>query len=68
LKYKDLLIEIQRMWNVHSKVIPIIIGVTETVSRSLRKYLANIPGEHDIRELQKSAILGTSYIIRKTLS
>jgi hypothetical protein len=37
LKYKDVIIEIQRMWNVNTKVTPVIIGATGTISKSLRK-------------------------------
>ena len=33
LKYKDLTIETQRMWNVKTKVIPVIIGATGTISK-----------------------------------
>jgi len=32
------------MWNVKAKAIPVIIGVTGTVSKSFRKYVSNIPG------------------------
>jgi len=32
LKYEDLTIELQRMWNVKTKVTPIIIGATRTIS------------------------------------
>jgi hypothetical protein len=39
LKYKSISIEIQRMWNMNCFVIPVIIGATGIVSKSLRKYL-----------------------------
>ena len=63
LKYKDLTIEIQRMWNVKTKMIPVIIGATGTISKSFRKYVSNIPGKHKVKELQKSAILSTAHIL-----
>jgi len=31
LNYKDLTIEIQRMWNVKTKLITVIIGATGTI-------------------------------------
>jgi hypothetical protein len=67
LKYKDLITEIQRMWNVKTKVTPVIIGATGTISKSFRKYLSSVPGKHDIKELQKAAILGTAHILREVL-
>jgi hypothetical protein len=68
LKYKDLTIEIHRMWNVKRKMIPVIIGATGTISRSFRKYVSNIPGNHEVKESQKTAILGTAHILRKVLT
>jgi RNase P/RNase MRP subunit POP5 len=68
LKYKDLTIEIQRMWNIKARVIPVIIGVTGTISKLFRKYVNSIPGNHEVRELQKTAILGPVHIIRKVLT
>jgi hypothetical protein len=67
LKYKYLTIEIQHMWNVKAKVIPVITGATGTISISLRKYVSNIPGNRDVRELQKTIILGTAHILREVL-
>jgi len=67
LKYKDLTIEIQRMWNVKTKVISVITEATGTISKSFRKYVSNITGKHEVKELQKTAILGTAHILRKVL-
>jgi hypothetical protein len=66
-KYKDLTVEIQRMWNVKTRVIPVIIGATGTISKSFRKYVSTTPGNHEVKELQKTAILGTAHILRKVL-
>jgi len=68
LKYKDLTTEIQRMWNVKTKVIPVITGATGTISKSFRKYVSDIPGNHEVKELQKTAILSTAHILRKVLT
>ena len=67
LKYKDLTVEIQRMWNVKTKVLPVITGATGTISKSFRKYTRNIPGKHEVKKLQKTAILGTTHKLRRVL-
>ena len=55
------------MWNVKTKVIPVIIGATGTISKTFRKYVSNIPGKHEVKELQKTAIFGTAHILRNIL-
>jgi hypothetical protein len=44
-------IEIQRMWNMKYFVIPVIIGATGIVCKSLQKYLETIPGQHSVDSL-----------------
>ena len=51
VKYKNFTIEIQRMWNVKERVIPVIEGATGTISKSLRQYLSNVRGEQEIKKL-----------------
>jgi hypothetical protein len=65
LEYKDLIKEIQCMWNVNAKMIPIITGATGTISESLRQYLSNILGKQEIKEMQKTAVLGSAHILWK---
>jgi len=67
LRYKDLTIETQLMWNSKTKVIAVIISATGTISKSFRKYVSNISGKHEVKELQKTDILGTTQILRKVL-
>jgi hypothetical protein len=67
LKYEDLIIEIQRMWNVKAKMIQVITGATWTTWKSPRQHLSYVPGKHAIKELQKTAILGTAHRLREVL-
>jgi hypothetical protein len=56
------------MWNVKTRVIPVIRGATGTISKSFRKYVSNIPRNHEVRVQQKTATLGTAHILRKVLT
>jgi len=67
LKYKSLCIEIQRMWSLKCTIVPVIIGATGIVPRSLRRNMETIAEKHSIDSLQKTAMLVTSHIIRKVL-
>ena len=55
----------QRMWNVKTNVIPVIIGATGTILKQFRKYLSNIIEKREIKEINKATILSTAHILRK---
>jgi hypothetical protein len=55
------------MRNIKTRAITVIIGATGTISKSFRKYVSDIPGNHDVKELQKTAVLGTAHILQKVL-
>jgi hypothetical protein len=48
LKHKELIPEIKRMRDIKGE------SDTSTISKSIRQYLSNIPGKHEIKELQKT--------------
>ena len=49
-------------------VITVIIGATGAISKSFRKYISNIPGNHEVKELQITAILVTAHMLLKVLT
>lgn len=67
-KYKDLEIEIGRMWRMSTQVVPVVIGALGVIKRGLERRLNKLPVFISIREIQKTALLGTAHILRKTLS
>jgi len=52
---------------IYTEVLSVITGTTGTISALLRKFPKNILGKYDIKELQKTNILGNAHVLRKVL-
>ena len=61
LRYSDLTIEIQHMWNTQAKAKPLKVGTTRTISKSFRKYMRNKSEKQKIKELKKKNIVYCSH-------
>jgi hypothetical protein len=46
------------MWKVKTRVIPVIIGATGTISKSYRKYISNIAGNHEVKGTTEYSHIG----------
>ena len=67
-KYQDLVVEINRMWDTNSKVIPIVIGALGAQNQ-LIDYLALLGVQtRKAESMQQTALLGSAHILRKVLS
>ena len=67
LKYEDLIIEIQCLWKVKAKMIPVGTEATGTMSKSFRQYPSNITGKHKMKELQTRTTMGTAHTLQKVM-
>ena len=60
-KYKDLQIEVERMWQLKISIIPIVVGALGFVKNETEKYIGKIPGK------QKIVLTSPAPILRKAL-
>ena len=68
-KYKELQIEIQKLYNLKKvTIVPVVIGTIRSTYDSLKMHLGTISNDAPARIIQKTALLGTSHIIWKFLS
>ena len=67
-KYKDLEIEIGKMWKMKVTTIPVVIGALGAIKKGMKSNIDKIPGKIYLEELQKITLLGTAHILRKVLS
>ena len=67
-KYKDLEIEIEKMWGMKTTTVSVVIGAFGLVKKGIENFIGKIPGNIRVTELQKTVLLGTAHMLRKTLS
>ena len=67
-KYRDLEIEIAKMWKMKTKSIPVIVGALSMIKKRTQKYVNEILGNLSLTEIQKIMLNSTVHILRRTLS
>ena len=68
-KYEQLKEEIARLWNMKKViVISVVIGAFGCITNSFESYMEKVGAEVKLQVVQKTALLGTASILRKTLS
>ena len=67
-KYKDLEIEVEKLWHMTTVTIPVVIGTFGMIKKGTGKHLEKLPGSPNPGEIQKIAFTETAHILRKTLS
>ena len=67
-KYKDLELEIQRMWHMETVVIPVVVGALGTVKKGIVENIKKVSERATVTEIQKICMLGSARILRKVLS
>ena len=67
-KYKDLQIEIERMWHLKTTIVPVVVGALGMVKKGIQNHLNAIPGEPNLQEIQKIVLTSTTHLLRKALS
>ena len=66
-KYQGLREELEKAWKVKASVVPVVVGALGAVTPKLEEWLQQIPGNTSDISVQKSAVLGTAKILRRTL-
>ena len=67
-KYKDLELQIQRMWRMKTEVVPLVACALGTIKKGMIENIKKVSERATVTETQKICMLGYAQILRKVLS
>jgi hypothetical protein len=67
-KYKDLEIEVEKMWHLKTCTIPVIVGALGLIKKGAKEMINKIPGNPSLEEVQKIVLNSTAHVLRRALS
>jgi hypothetical protein len=66
-KYKDLEMEVSRMWKVRTKFVPVVIGALGKIKIRTTSCSQLLPGHPSARELQMITLMSTAHVFLMVL-
>ena len=67
-KCKDLQLEILRMWQMKTEVIPVVVGALGTIKKGMVGNIKRVSERANATETRKFSLLGSARILRKVLN
>ena len=65
--FEDLKRELQKLRNLKTLIVPIVIGALETIPKSLEKHPNELNLQVNISQMQTTVLLNNAKIIRKVM-
>lgn len=67
-KYKDLEIEVEKMWHLKTCTIPVVVGALGLIKKGAKEFVSKIPGNPSLQEIQKIVLNSTAHVLRRALT
>ena len=67
-KYKDLEIEVEKMWRLKTTTIPVVVGSLGLIKKGTNQFLEKSPGNPCLFEVQKIVLNSIAHVLGRALS
>ena len=67
-KYKDLEIEVEKMWHLKTTTIPVVVGALGLIKKGTNAFIEKILGSPPLQEVQKIVLNSTAHLLKRVFS